>query len=348
MVLLIFTLFLFLSFLALFEIKDKNTEILVFMFCSLLLILFAGFRGEGMDRDYANYKEIFLNLTENSTYYVEPGFIIITKVVNFFSGTAVLLFLLFAILAVTIKSYAISKLSDFLFVSLLIYFSNIYILNELTQIRAGVASGLLLLSIVPLQAKKNYKFFLIAFTAVLFHLTSLVLFLIWFLDTDKINKKVWFIIIPLSYIALFIGLSPIDLYKLIPIESIQAKINTYILLQESGDEKVNVISTLVLLRLVVIFYLLKYIDKIQVENKYAIVLTKIYIISLAVLIVMSRTAAVALRFNEFFVVVEMFTLPLIIYTFPPKLRLIPRIIIVVFAAVLLFFHFRSKTLLIFE
>jgi len=348
MILLIFTLFLFLSFLALFEIKDKNTEILLLMFCSLLLILFAGFRGGGVDRDYANYKEIFLNLTENSTYYIEPGFIIITKVVNFFSGTHLFLFFLFALLGVTIKSYAICKLSDYVFISLLIYFSNIYILNELTQIRAGVASGLLLLSLIPLQVKKNYQFFFIAFIAVLFHLTALVLFFVWFFDTDKINKKVWFVIIPLSYIVLFIGLSPVDIYKVIPIESIQAKVSTYIQLQESGDEKVNVISTLVLLRLIVIFYLLKCIDKIQLENKYAIILTKIYIISLVALIVMSRTAAVALRFNEFFVVVEMFTLPLIIYTFPPKLRLIPRIIIVVFAAVLLFFHFRSKTLLIFE
>lgn len=349
MIIVLLIVFLLLSFLSMFKIENKYIEIFVLLFCTLFLILIAGFRGEGFDRDYLNYKEMFLFLDKNSTYFVEPGFILIRNFTRIFLPTPVLLFLVFAILGVSIKAYSIIKLSDYVFLSFLIYFSNIFILHDLTQIRAGIASGLMLLSLIPLQAKKNYQFFIVALLAVFFHYTALVLLLIWFLSTEKINKKVWYLIIPISYILLYLSISPLDFYKLIPIDAIQAKVRTYILLQEANeDDKVNVISTLVILRIFIIIYILKNIDIIQSINKYSIILIKIYIISISVLIIMSKTTAIALRFNEFFLTIEIVALPLVLYTVQPRFRIIPRVLLIVFSAILLFFHFRSKTLLIFE
>ena len=344
----ILILFIALSFLSIIKIIDKNTEVIIVVCFSVMLIILAGFRGDGIDKDYQNYKEIFQSLGGKTNYFIEPGFVVITKLVRLFSGTYSLLFLIFALLSVVIRVYGISKLSNYLFVSLLIYFCNTFIQQEVTQIRAGIASGLFLLSLLPLQKKNNVQFFAIAILAVLFHYTALVLFLVWFLDTEKVNLKVWVFILPLSYLFLYIGLSPINLYKFIPIEAIQAKVNTYILLQQSGDGKtVNVFSTLVLMRFAFIIYLLVNIEKLQAINKYAVIMTKIYVIAMAVLIIMSKTAAIALRFSEFFMVVEIVALPLIIDAVSPKYRLIPRITLIVFSATLLFFQFRSKTLLIF-
>jgi hypothetical protein len=338
-----------LCFLSLFKIESKVTETSTLALISCVLILVAAFRGEGFDRDYNNYKEIFLLWDESSTYLIEPGFIVIANFARIFFSTPILLFLLFALLGVSIKVYSINKLTDFVFISLLIYFCNIYILQDLTQIRAGVASGLMLISLVPLKSRKKTPFFIVAFLAIMFHYTAFVILPFWFFKVDKINKKIWFTIIPFSYLLLFLAISPLDLYELIPIDSIQAKIRTYILLQEADTENVvNVFSTLVFIRLLFISYILKKIDIIQEENKYAIIVIKIYIISIAVLVVMSKTTAIALRFNEFFSAVEIVALPLILYAIEPGRRIYARILLVVMSAILLFFHYRAATLLIFE
>lgn len=348
MIIVLFLIFLLLAFLSLFKIENKTTEMFILILLSLILILFAGFRGEGFDRDYGNYKEIFLLWDKNSTYFIEPGFIFIASIARAFSSI-ILLFLLFAILGVSIKVYSITKLSDFVMISFLIYFCSIYILHDLTQIRAGVASALMLLSLIPLQKKNKYQFFLVVLLAILFHFTALILLPFWFLKSDKINKKIWYLLIPISYVLLFLSISPLDFYKLIPIAGIEAKVNTYILLQEANeDDKVNVISTLVILRIIFLVYILKNIDVIQAINKYAIILIKIYTIALSILIIMAKTSTIALRFNEFFLTVEVVTLPLILYTVEPKNRIYPRILLIVFSAILLFFHYRAKTLLLFE
>lgn len=349
MIIILFLIFVGLSFLSMFKIKDRSFEIFLLNLISFILILVAGFRGEGVDKDYGNYSEIFLLWDKDSTYFVEPGFIVIAAIARFFFATPILLFLIFAILAVNIKIYSITKLTDYIFVSVLIYFSSIYILHDLTQIRAGVASGLMLLSLIPLEARKKYQFFAVVLLAILFHYTALILIPFWFLKSDRINKKVWYLIIPVSYVLLFLSISPLDFYKLIPIAGIEAKVRTYILLQEANeDDKVNIISTLVLLRIMFIIYILRNINVIQAVNKYAIILVKIYVISISILIILSKTTAIALRFNEFFLSVEVVALPLILYTVEPKNRIYPRILLIVFSAMLLFFHYRAKTLLIFE
>lgn len=349
MIIVLFLIFLLLSFFSLFKIKNRFIEIFILVLISIVLILIAGFRGDGIDRDYANYKEMFLLWDKDAIYLVEPGFVVITAFARVFSSSHILLFLLFAILGISIKTYSIVKLTDYILVSFLIYFSSIYILHDLTQIRAGVASGLMLLSLIPLEARNKKQFFLVIFVAIMFHYTALVLLPFWFLKGDKINKKVWYLVIPISYLLLFFSISPIDFYKLIPIAGIEAKVHAYILLQEANeDDKVNVISTLVLLRILFIIYILRKIEIISIVNKYAILLVKIYIISISILIVMSKTSAIALRFNEFFLAVEVVALPLILYTVEPKNRIYPRILLVVFSAILLFFHYRAKTLLLFE
>lgn len=349
MIVILLVVFIILSFLSLFKIRDKFVEIVTLCSISFFLILIAGFRGEGVDWDYVAYKEMFLLLGKNSTYFVEPGFVFITYFLRFFSLPEVFIFLTFAILGIGIKTYSIIKITDYVFLSFLIYFSSTYILHDITQIRAGIASGFMLLSIIPLQNRKKYHFFAVVLLAVLFHFTALILIPLWFLKSDRINKKVWFLIIPVSYFLLFLSISPLDFYKFIPIAGIESKIHAYIMLQEANeDDKVNVFSTLVLFRIFFIIYILKNIDVIQAFNKYAIILLKIYIIGVSVLIILSKTTAIALRFNEFFLVIEILILPLILYTVEPKNRIYPRILLIIFSAILLFFHYRAKTLIIFE
>lgn len=338
-------LFLLLSFLSLFVIRDRANLLIVFSVLQTLIIFIIAFRGESVDKDYLTYNELFY--ADGPGLYIEVSFLIIRSIVKFIFGDRfILLIIIYAFLGVCLKFYGIKKMSNFWMLSILIYVSNIFIIQDLTQIRAGVCAGLLLISLIPLEAKKNLKFFLLAFIAILFHYSGLIILLFWFLDTQRINKLFWALVIPVCYIIYFAHFTFLNFLSIIPIESIQAKLNVYFLMQDTVDEaKVNVLNVLILLRIFLAYIFLYKLDFLYEKNKYTVLLTKIYIMSIGVLVFTADVSTIAFRLNELLSVSEIILLPLILYLFKP--RLIGKVVVITFAAILLFFHFRAHTLLIF-
>ena len=99
------------------------------------------------------------------------------------------LFLLFAILGVSFKLIAIKQLTELWFLSLILYLSNFFILHEMTQIRAGVASAFLLLCVKPIYDRDLKRFLLFAVLGFLFHYSAIVILPLWFLGI-KARKNV--------------------------------------------------------------------------------------------------------------------------------------------------------------
>jgi hypothetical protein len=247
---------------------------------------------------------------------------------------------------VTLKFYGIIKISEFWFFSMLVYLSNIFIIQDMTQIRAGVCSALLLLSIIPLRNKNNAGFFALATLACLFHFSGLVIFLFWFLDTEKINRTIWALIIPVCYLAFLFHLNVSTLSRLIPIASVQAKLNVYFLLQNSVSEaKVNVFSALIAIRIVLVYLFLYKLEFLYTKNKYAIILIKIYLLSIGVIIIAADISTLAFRLNELLSITEVVVIPFLIYLFKPKF--LGELAVFLFALMLVFFHIRAHTLLVF-
>lgn len=337
----LFFLFFFISILVFVSSSDKIIKHSLFLSIGIILIIVAAFRNEAdVVGDYSNYIIMF----NNSDFNTEPAFILISALIhNFLFSEVIYLFIFYAILGVTLKFIAIRQLTEFWFLSILIYVSYFFILHELTQIRAGVAASFLLLCIKPIY-ERNLKYFLLfAILALSFHYSAILIFPLWFLGNK--SRKEWLLFsVPISYLIYFSG---INFIVNIGIPGIQEKIEMYKLLQELGAEgsnPINVFNLLFLARIIFFYILLWKYNLILKHNKYLPILIKIYCISLIALPVFAIIPVFGFRINEFFGVSEIILVPFLCYILKP---VVLSKILIVFAglSMLLIIMFYSKLVL---
>lgn len=300
---------------SLFPPKEKISRNIIFKALGLCLIFAASFRGKGVDRDYDSYIEMFYNYND---ILLEPAFKFISYFIyTFMSGNYLYLFIVFGIIGVYVKLFAIKQLTQLWFLSLLIYFSYFFIMHEMTQIRVGVASAFLLLCIKPIY-ERDFKLFLIfSTTAFLFHFSAIIIFPLYFLGNK--TRKTWLLLaVPIGYLIHFSGITIIGT---IPIPGIQEKLAMYQQLHELGDEnwtKINVFKLVFLARIVIFYILLFKYDSIIANNKYAGVLINIFGISLMSFLALSFIPVLGVRISDLLGVVEIVLIPLLFYCFKPE------------------------------
>ena len=136
-------------------------EILIKQLIVFVLIILAVL-SHNYSVDYGNHVAMYNEAVAGILKH-EISYYLLARFVDLFSGTPFLLFLLYAVMGVTVKYKALSQLTEFLFPSLLIYFSYFFILHDVTQIRAGVSSAFVLMSITALPDRNKFRFFIFAF-----------------------------------------------------------------------------------------------------------------------------------------------------------------------------------------
>jgi hypothetical protein len=288
----------------------------------ILLFLVAAFRDGNAVRDYATYIDYYNNNTIKLN--IEISFFVIAWIVrHIFFDNVLFLFIIYALFGVGLNLNAIRELTALSFLSLLIYISNFYVLHELTQIRVGVATGFLLMCIKPLY-ERNLKFFLLFATcAALFHYSGLLVFFLWVLKGNRINKYAYAVVVPLAYIFYFLNISLVEMFiQFIPIGNVQEKYVTYKLLQQQRVDTFNEINVFnfVFLAKCLIFYIILLKSKlVATKNKYTFLLLKIEALSLASFVLFSATPIFAFRIYELFGVVEIILIPFIYYVFKSKI-----------------------------
>jgi len=318
MIKLVILIFCITSIFSFFQYSNKKKE-KILLILIILLIIIAAFRKSDTVADYDEYVNIFKNTSSN----IEITFSVISKIVNIlFFKNVIFVFLIYAILGVSLKTKAIKELTTLWFLSLLIYISHLYILHELTQIRAGVATGFLLLCIKPLYERNLRKFLLFATCAVLFHYSALPIYFLWFFKNERINKYLYAMIIPFSYLIYFLHIDIIKIFiQFIPITYIQEKYTMYINLQNVADDskKINVFNYVFLAKCLIFYLLLWKNNVISYQNKYTILLLKIEALSLASYIIFSIMPVFGWRFYELFGVVEIILIPMVYFVINPKI-----------------------------
>lgn len=308
---------------------DKRYRILFFYVSALIFFILAGFRGQGVDADYRGYVVMFKD-AKTISFYLEnikllfvnnyPMVLIISSISKFILHDGFgILFIVFAFLGVTFKMKGIKELSQFLLLSVLIYFCNFFLLHEMTQIRAGVATGLLLLSIPSIRDKRFLNFLIYVGIAALFHYTALIFIPFYFLNSEKINVPLYFFILfgSLTFFLLHFSVHPI--IRLFGDNPLTHRYFVYINANAKGLYLVhNPFNVLILLHLCLsIFFLLK-AKSLAVHNPYAIILIKIYVFSAAIFYLFSDLPTFAFRLYEILTVVEIVLIPSIIYIFRQK------------------------------
>lgn len=296
-------------------IKKYNKYI--YLLIGLILILVAGFKDIYSVRDAPNYVYFFENYDDPVlSKTVEFSYLWISRLLNHIFHDAHSIFLLYAIIGVSLKMVAIRRLSNLYFMPLLIYVSYYYILHDLTQIRAAVASGFFLLA-VSYQIKEQRKIACALMAcATFFHYSALCLFPILFLsnnDMSKRSKIIWASLIPLGYIIYFLH---INLILIIPIPFIASKIEAYQSMAETGifGDEINVFNLVFLVRIAIWYYNIFFIDTIKNFTNGANLILKIDAISLTSFPAFAVLPVIAFRVGELYGIIEIISMTYIYYT----------------------------------
>lgn len=300
---------------------------IIYWFCIFLLIVIAGLRPESCCQDYGEYISYYNNLSDIPITFLEPSFFVISWISTLIFNNYIGIFLIYSALGVGLKGFAILKLTKYYSVSLLVYFGSYFLLHEMTQIRVGVAASFLLLSIPYIQKEKPLQFFLLIVVGCLFHYSLILFALFYFIDSKKINRKLYIIAISVIFIGTLLGLNIVSLLSLIKLGFLTQKIEAYQLLLDQGMfGGISLINPLLFLRIgILIFFIINY-QYLLTKCKYSLVITKIYAFSIFSFIALSPLPVLAGRVSQLLGVVEIILIPYSIYIIKPKYAVLTLVI----------------------
>lgn len=321
MIALTITLFIIVAILGVLPINSTGKLSQVFLLAlSLVLVLLSGFRNGDQFPDYSAYLIMYDDIKTDEVI-VEPSFLLIANIVHFVFNNVLFLFVIYALIGVSIKLTAIKQLTDLWLLSLVVYVSNFFILHEMIQIRAGVAAAFLLLCIKPIYDRNLKKFLLFSLLSMFFHISAIIVLPLWFIV--KINKRILIYvltaIIPIAFCIYFLNLT---ILNFIPIPYVQEKLDLYIYLQELEVADfltgINVFNYVFLAKILIFYFLLYKHAVITANNKYGMILLTIYGIALFMYPALAMMPVMATRVSELLGVVEIILFPLVYYTFANK------------------------------
>ena len=301
--------------------QDSRTRqsILLYTLTGISLTLIAGFRDGNTVGDYKVYLEMYRFPEAFPT--IESSFRFICSLTKAIYPTPTLMFLVYSAIGVMCKIRAIKQLTPLLFLSLVMYISNQFLLYDMTQIRAGAASGIFLLAVKPLVERRYILYITLILLASFFHYSALILLPLCLINNKEISTKgryFWWCIVPVAYM---LGGVSIDLISYIPIENIRTKLELYQQLQEQGEDGyavANLFSPYFLFRCVLYYYILWRYDYISSYNRYFPLLIKIEGIALFLFPTLSFIPLLGYRASELLSMVEIILYPLVICTFRPE------------------------------
>lgn len=299
----------------------KRYRFFLYILMGFVMVLIAGLREIGLDPDSENYEYSFQHYYQSSEMgMVEPSFTLISAVLNVFTDNVHLLFLVYALLGVTIKLYAFKKNLQCIFVPLMLYISFYFVLHEMTQIRAGVVSALFLLAVYHIAKKEKRKALLLIIVGSFFHYSSLALLPTLMFGNKKFNRKeniMIALLIPLSYLIYFGGISML-LNTDIPL--IGNKLAIYQQAMEKGKMTVNinVFDPVHLVSVMLFYYTLYFRKTITAFNENYNVVIKIVAIGLFLHTSLAFLPVLALRISQLYCIVNIFLFSGIVYTFKQK------------------------------
>lgn len=295
----------------------------IYLFFALILIVVAGLREVGLDPDSENYENMFMyNYSSETADKVEPSYLIISSFLSLFSNDVHSLFLFYALLGVSLKFIAFRQLSRFWFVPILVYICYYFEFHEMMQIRTGVLSAMLLLSIKPLADRNKKQAFIYFLIGTLFHYSGLVLFPFLFVSNEissRTSKILWGVLIPVGYLFYFYGFN-ILLNFSTEIPYIGEKLAFYQTATEKGilSATVNLKSPLLLFTIFIFYYLYWFYDTIVEEDKYFPLMMKIFAMSIFSYIALANFPVLAQRINLLLKVVIIILFTDITYTIKPR------------------------------
>lgn len=186
-----------------FTIISKKKSFALF---SLFLIFFAGFRQITLDGDFIVYTNFYKNLgnilsMKSAFLQFEPGFVIVVRILKVFFKSEYSMFFCFAALSLLLKVNFIYKKSNYILISILLYYINFFIGFEMVAIRQSLAIGICVYSFKYIERRNIFKFLLTVTIAAMFHITAIAFLPAYFMSRRLSNNKIILILV----IAIIVG-----------------------------------------------------------------------------------------------------------------------------------------------
>lgn len=290
----------------------------VFTVVVVVLTLMAGLRPIGIDKDSWQYYAYYLGKFDDM---VEYSFILISDIVRVAFGDVRGVFFIYALIAIPLKCYVFTKLSNEIFLLLGVYMSNFLILHDMTQIRVGAAMAFIFLGFYYLTQGRRWPCFFLILIATTFHVSAVLMLAILIFRNVELRSWHRIVLALIPFLALTSVFFDVNVSTLIPIEFIQSKLEVYEDLKEKGlveAEKINIFNAAIMLKIAVYYFLLWKYDVVKQYCPYLTLLLKIFALSYVCLGVFNFLAVLACRINELFGFVEILMVPLIIHAISPK------------------------------
>lgn len=310
---LIFTLIFLISFVELL-ISQKNRRyfLLAFVPVSAFLCLFAGLRFE-TGFDYFSYKHIYEVVTLNNFVQntVEIGFAFFVDCMKSIAVPFNLFLLFIAIFSIFLKAKFISRYSPAIFGSLLVYYSTGFLMNEMGQIRHGLAIGIIFVSFIEVFNKRPFWFVFWVVLATMFHTSAIIVLPVYFIvNSSLLNNKRMLIIIGIMSPLLFLDLKPLVriFINYLPFNAIQGKMAYYLLSEQFGIPLGLNMSLLI--RLSILLIMIRYSNEGRKWFNEFDQFKKLYFFGIVLYILMNSIAEFAIRTSLYFKSLECVILPM--------------------------------------
>ncbi|UDQ78794.1 EpsG family protein [Erwinia rhapontici] len=337
----------FFSWLSLDVSVSSNVKKWMFFFVATLLLFFCAARGV-IDRDHQSYLNIYKHIIDGVDLLIEPTFYFFSYISSWLTDGPQLIFIIYALLGLSLKFYSIRKFSVFPLVSVLIYFSNYYFLHEMTQIRVGVSVSLALIAITNWFGGNKKNFFIIIFLSLLFHYSALIFLMVPLVSKERVHKKEMFFytcLIVFLYALYVVNFGFARVFSYIPIGYVQEKFSIYYEKTRLGEvDAVNAFSVMQLIRLIIIYLVCFFCPKECYADKFFNVMLRFYIFSAICWVMFFDIPVFAVRLSEILGVAEIFVIPYIIYV--SRKKYIGLIVISLITAMMFFVNiYYSKLML---
>lgn len=298
--------------------KDRATKITFWVIVTIMALL-VGFRPVGLDNDSENYETLLTNVYMRENY--EPTFQLFAWIAGDILDSIQLLFLIYGILSIFVKAYAINKYSKLLFATLCVWLSHFYILHDATQMRASVAIGIYYIALYSLQQGRRKLFLLYILLASTFHYSALTLLPLVFFGNKPLSKKwmVFLSVVPmLGYVMAAMHLDPLDF---IPSATFQERKEAYDKARDSGfqdQDAINIFNIGYLLHCIIYYFFLWKRKVVSQHCESFPLMMKIYACSLISFTAFSFFPVMAFRIYELYGAIEILFFPFLIYTVRPQ------------------------------
>lgn len=309
------------SYLTLF-IKDNNNSLLVFFYCLAIIVgLLIGFRGmeDELTRLYIRFPALFEITNDNFSVFFERGLItgILSSLFQQVGLSSQEFLLLFGLSSLMIHAIYYKKFTPFFFVAFVVYLSHEVIFKEFHQVRAGLASALVLPAIYYLCSNRIKIYFYVVLLAGLVHYVGFILFLLFFVR-KRIQLSYMLVILLISLIFSQLGVFKEIIFYLANIGLLPEFINIYMTGEYLYDIGLN--HPKIIQQLVVLFLALVLLIRYGSSNlpPYHNIIINTYFLSSILFILFSDMVILATRFSAMLNSVEPILLVNLAYYFKEK------------------------------